>query len=131
MIRCKHICKPLQAQPQTKVCKRASTSATEKIIFNSFPSKNFKNANTQADTERQESKMTMIRKLNNDNGLQDWKTEHQAVTGGIFYCRVRGYFSVSASNKLSSNLTGQCFVIGNKNIPLSVMGKVENQNIIN
>ena len=29
----------------------------------------------------------MTRKLNNDNGLQDWKTEHQAVTGGIFYCR--------------------------------------------
>jgi hypothetical protein len=25
--------------------------------------------------------MTMTRKLNNDNGLQDWKTEHQAVTG--------------------------------------------------
>ena len=24
--------------------------------------------------------MTMTRKLNNDNGLQDWKTEHQAVT---------------------------------------------------
>ena len=49
MLRCKHICKPLQAQPQSKVCKRASISATEKIIFNSFPSKNFKNANTQAD----------------------------------------------------------------------------------
>ena len=86
-LRCKHICKPLQAQTQTKVCKRASTSATEKIIFNSFPSKNFKNAIAQADTDRQESKMTMTRKLNNDNGLQDWKTEHQAVTCGIFYCR--------------------------------------------
>jgi len=24
--------------------------------------------------------MKMTRKLNNDNGLQDWKTEHQAVT---------------------------------------------------
>jgi len=24
--------------------------------------------------------MTMTRKLNNDNGLQGWKTEHQAVT---------------------------------------------------
>ena len=74
MLRCKHICKPLQAQPQSKVCKRASSSPTEKIIFNSFPSKNFKNANTQADRE-EESKMTMTRKLNNNNGLQDWKTE--------------------------------------------------------
>ena len=61
--------------------------------------------------------MTMTRELNNDNGLQDWKTEHQAVTGGIFYCRESGYFSVSASNKLSCILTGQCFEIGNKNIP--------------
>ena len=41
----------------------------------------------------------------------------QLVTGGIFYCRDSAYFSVSASNKLSCNLTGQCFEIGNKNIP--------------
>jgi len=41
----------------------------------------------------------------------------QLVTGGIFYCRDSGYFSVSVSNKLSCNLTGQCFEIGNKNIP--------------
>ena len=27
--------------------------------------------------------MTMTRKLNKDNGLQDWKTEHQAVTKAI------------------------------------------------
>jgi len=31
--------------------------------------------------------MTMTGKRNNDNGLQDWRTEHQAVTSGIFYCR--------------------------------------------
>jgi len=41
----------------------------------------------------------------------------QLVTGGIFYCRDSGYIRVSASNKLSCNLTGQCFEIGNKNIP--------------
>ncbi len=41
----------------------------------------------------------------------------QLVTGGIFYCRDGGYFSVSAFNKLSCNLTGQGFEIGNKNIP--------------
>jgi hypothetical protein len=61
--------------------------------------------------------MTMTRKLNNDNGLQDWNKEHQAVTGGIFYCRDSAGFSVSASNKLSCNLTDKCFEIGNKNIP--------------
>jgi len=41
----------------------------------------------------------------------------QLVTGGIFYCRDSASFSVSASNKLSYILTGQCFEIGNKNIP--------------
>jgi len=61
--------------------------------------------------------MTMTQKLNNDNGLQDWKTEHLAVTGGIFYCRDSADFSVPASNKLSCNLTDLCFEIGNKNIP--------------
>jgi hypothetical protein len=29
----------------------------------------------------------------------------QLVTGGIFYCRDSGYFSVSVPNKLSCNLT--------------------------
>jgi len=43
-----------------------------------------------------------------DNGLQGLKTEHQAVTGSIFYCRDSAGFSVSASNNLSCNLKGQC-----------------------
>jgi len=85
--------------------------------------KKIKNAGTQAD-RKEISLMTMSRKLNNDNGLQDWKTEHQAVTGGIFYCRDSAGFSVSASNKLSCNLTGQCFEIGNKNIPPNRYGQV-------
>jgi hypothetical protein len=59
----------------------------------------------------------MTRKLNIDNDLQDWKTEHQAVTSGMFYCRDSTGFSVSASNKLLCNLIGKCFEIGNKNIP--------------
>jgi len=52
--------------------------------------------------------------------MKDRMTEDkngQLVTGGIFYCRDSAGFSVSASNKLSCNLTGQCFEIGNKNIP--------------
>mgnify|MGYP000851654686 CR=1 FL=1 len=51
------------------------------------------------------------------NGMSLDKKEGQLVTGGIFYCRDSVYFSVSASNKLSCNLTGSCFEIGNKNIP--------------
>ena len=42
---------------------------------------------------------------------------NMVLTGGIFYCRDSAGFSVSAFNKLSCNLTGQCFEIGNKNIP--------------
>jgi hypothetical protein len=41
----------------------------------------------------------------------------QLVTGGIFYCRDSEALSISTTNKLSCNLTGYCFEIGNKNIP--------------
>jgi len=110
--------KPHEPTLQPKLCQRAcKANAPREIVLKNLPTlKKIKNADTRADRNR-ESKMTMTRKPYNDNGLQDWKTEHQAVTGGIFYCRVSGYFSVSAPNKLSCNLTGQFFEIGNKNIP--------------
>jgi len=57
--------------------------------------------------------MTMSRKLNKGNSLQDWKKEHQAVTGGIKNCRESAYFSVSATNKPSCNLTVKCFEMPN------------------
>ena len=82
----------------------------------SLPSENKKYPNPQADTDSQESNLTMTRKLNIDNGLRGQRKERQLVTGGIFYCRVIAGFSVSASNKLSCNLTGQYSEIGNKNI---------------
>ena len=44
----------------------------------------------------------MTRKLNKDNGLQDWKTEHQAVTCGIFYCRDSAEIMVCGSLQTSS-----------------------------
>lgn len=43
--------------------------------------------------------------------------KHIHLTRSIFYCRGGAGFSVSTSNKLLCNLTGQCFEIGNKNIP--------------
>jgi len=52
----------------------------------------------------------------------------QLVTGGIFYCRDSVGFSVSASNKLWCNLTGQCSEIGNKNIPPIRYGQVLGKN---
>jgi len=110
--------KPHKPTLQPKLCQRAcKANAPSGIVLKNLPTlKKIKNADTQT-TEKEESKITMTRKLNNDNGLQDWKIEHQAVTSGIFYCRDSGYFSVSASNKLSCNLTGQYSEIGNKNIP--------------
>ena len=48
--------------------------------------------------------MTMTQKINIDNGLQDWKTEHQAVTCGIFYCRVSAEINGSGSLQTSSRL---------------------------
>ena len=55
-------------------------------------------------------------KVQFDRNLRTDKNR-QCITGGIFYCRDSGYFNVSASNKLSCNLTVKCFEIGNKNIP--------------
>ena len=57
--------------------------------------------------------MTMNRKMNNDNGLQDWKTEHQAVTRGIVNCRFSGYLNSTARVKSSCNLISKSFEIGN------------------
>lgn len=61
---------------------------------------------THEPLEKNKSKMT--RKLNIDNGLQDWKTKHQAVTCGIFYCRdsaeLKGSGSLQTSSFLDSNV---------------------------
>ena len=59
----------------------------------------------------------MTELIDNNKGMSLDKKEGQLVTCGIFYCRDSRYFSVSASNKLSYNLSGKCFEIGNKNIP--------------
>jgi len=116
--------KPHEPTLKPKLCQRAcKANSPKEIVLKNLPTlKKIKNADTRAD-RKDKSKMTMTRKLNNDNGLQDWKTEHQAVTGGIFYCRVSADFSGSASNKFSCNLTVKCFEIGNKNIPPNVTSK--------
>jgi hypothetical protein len=67
--RCKHIYKPPQANPQSKVCKRASTSpAQEKLFFKiSLPSKNFKTATAHPDKK---TLGQMVAKLNIDKGFE-------------------------------------------------------------
>ncbi len=49
----------------------------------------------------------MTEKLNIDNGLRDWKTEHQAVTCGIFYCRVSANLEGCGSLQTSSWLDSE------------------------
>ena len=46
--------------------------------------------------------MTTTRKHSTDNGLQDWKTEHQLPTCGIFYCRDSAEINVCGSLQTSS-----------------------------
>jgi len=60
----------------------------------------------------------MIETVNKQQAMSLDKKEGRLVTVGIFYCRDSAGFSVFESNKLSCNLTGQCFEIGYKNIPL-------------
>jgi len=50
----------------------------------------------------------MTRKLNNDNGLQDWKTEHQAVTKAKIKRAGSAYLKGSSTNKLYRRLTVKC-----------------------
>jgi len=55
--------------------------------------------------------MTMTRKLNNDNGLQDWKTEHQAVTKAKIKRAESANLKGGTSNKLHRSLTVKCYEI--------------------
>ena len=82
MHRYKHICKPLQAHPQTKVCKRASTSPTqEKLFFKiSFSSKIFKTATAQPTHKNQKTNLTMTAKPLSDLTFTTRQTERQLVT---------------------------------------------------
>jgi len=75
--------KPHEPTLQPKLCQRAcKTNALKEIVLKNLPTlKKIKNADTRANTERQESKMIMTEKLNIDNGLQGQTKIHQAVTG--------------------------------------------------
>lgn len=58
--------------------------------------------------------------------MQDFsQNNNETLTGGIFYCRDSAGFSVSAPNKLSCNLTAQCFEIGNKTYRQNVSNQVK------
>ncbi len=77
MHRCKHIPQPLKSDPQAKAVVRASTSpAREKLFFKiPLPSKNFKNANTQANKR---TLGQLVAKFNIDRGCETRATRTPA-----------------------------------------------------
>lgn len=107
-----HICKPLKPSTIQSLQKSMLSPTLKKNKKSPFLKKN-KTLLTHNPTDNN----GMTEQTKNINGMSLENKEGQLVTGGIFYCRDSGYFSVCASNKLSCNLTGQCFEIGNKNIP--------------
>jgi hypothetical protein len=79
-------------------------STTRKKLKNKkFPSLH---KNKTLPTHNPTNRKKMIEIVEKQNGMSLDKKEGQLVTGGIFYCRDSAGFSVSASNKLSCNLTG-------------------------
>jgi hypothetical protein len=121
-------CQAPQAQAQTKACQRVCLPQPRenfKIFLPLFKEK-IKTLQRTSDpykNDRNESNYKFNMKVQFDRNLRTDKNR-QCITGGIFYCRDSAGFSVSASNKLFPtcrdrlcNLTGQCFEIGNKNIP--------------
>lgn len=117
-----HTSRKLSASSPTSQClcqsfaKECACPTLKEKLKISFPSENKQYTNPQADSARK-SNLPISRNLNIDNGLRGQRKGRQLVTGGILYCRASASFNVSASNKLLCNLTGQCFEIGNKNIP--------------
>ena len=107
-----HICKPHKPKYKPKLAREYAFPGPNKTKKSSLSLKN-KTLQTPIPTDKNE----MTEHTENIKGMSLDRKEGQLVTGGIFYCRDSADFSVSASNKLSCNLTGQCFVIGNKNIP--------------
>jgi len=113
--------KPHKPKLKPKLCQRACIASPRKEFQNFSPTLKRKKIITRqhtGDTERKENETNVKfnMKVQFDSDTRTDKNR-QCITGGIFYCRESADFSVSASNKLSCNLTGQCFEIGNKNIP--------------
>ena len=112
-------CQAPQAQAQTKACQRVCLPQPRenfKIFLPFFKEKIKTRQRTTDKKDRNESIDKFNMKVQFDSNTRTDKNR-QCITGGIFYCRDSAGFSVSASNKLSCNLTVMCFEIGNKNIP--------------
>ena len=67
-----HCQSPTSQRYNQSFAKELAKPTLRKIVFKKFPDplRKIKNANTQTETDRLYSKMTMTEKLNIDNGLQ-------------------------------------------------------------
>jgi hypothetical protein len=107
MHRCKHIPQPLKSDPQAKAVVRASTSPTqEKLFFKiSFPSKNFKNANTQSDSK---TFGQVVAKLNIDRGRKTRTTRTPACNSVLP--------QLAVTCKIEAECYYQTFVLGDSEV---------------
>lgn len=102
-------CQAPQAQAQTKACQRVCLPQPLKNfkIFLPLFKEKIKTRPHTGDTDRKENdtndKFNMKVQFDSDTRTDK---NRQCITCGIFYCRVIAGFSVSASNKLSCNMTG-------------------------
>lgn len=124
-------CQAPQAQAQTQACQRVCLPQPKKNfkIFLPLLKEKIKTRQHTGDPDKREINESIYKfniKVQFDPNTRTDKNR-QCITGGIFYCRDSAGFSVSASNKLSCNLTGQCFEIGNKNIPPNRYGQALEQ----
>ncbi|MDO9155165.1 MAG: hypothetical protein Q7U47_15900 [Paludibacter sp.] len=127
MHRCKHIPQPLKADPQAKAVVRASTSPTrEKLFFKiSFPSKNFKNANTQSDRK---TFGQLVAKLNIDKGCKTRTTKTPGHNSTYKKLAVQWLNEVQFFNQTFVQV--ESFVLRNRQlfIASTVMGKFRRHN---
>ncbi|MFN3755562.1 MAG: hypothetical protein ACK4RM_01275 [Flavobacterium sp.] len=107
MHRCKHIPQPLKADPQAKAVVRASTSPTrEKLFFKiSFPSKNFKNANTQPDRK---TFGQLVAKLNIDKGCKTLTTRTPGHNTGLAQVAVQCFYDSFVGKQTVVHLINIC-----------------------
>ena len=118
MHRCKHIPQPLKADPQAKAVVRASTSPTrEKLFFKiSFPSKNFKNANTRHDRK---AFGQLTSNLNIDKGCKTRTKKRQGIT----LCISNSGFSTKSELGAFNKLSGSGQVIALKSATAHTLGR--------
>jgi|LSQX01.1.fsa_nt_gb hypothetical protein len=95
-----------QADTQTKACQRVCLSNAEKKKLKiSFPSKNFKNANTQTDTKTFEQ---LVAKLNIDKGFETRTTRTPGHNTGLAKVAVQCFYDSFVGKQTVVHLINIC-----------------------